>query len=105
MTKLYANHAGWTDVEPHEVVEVRTPNKMMIRLMDAKLDPTWKRDFHPGGFFGHTANDRTQRWFITENPAYPVFAIRKHKNGKWFDKHGGRYNIADEPYKFHDHNF
>ena len=103
--KLYANYCGYTDVEPYEVVEVRTANKMMIRAMDAKLDPTWKRDFHPGGFFGHTANDRDQRWFITPNPEAPVRAIRKHKNGKWFDKHGNRYAIDDHPIKFYDHNF
>jgi hypothetical protein len=102
---LYANYCGYTDVEPHEVVEVRTPNKMMIRHMNAERDPTWKMDFHPGGFFGHVANDQTQRWFITPNPDLPVFAIRKRKNGKWYDKHGGRYNIADKPHKFHDHNF
>jgi len=105
MTKLYANECGYNDVNPHEVVEVRTPGKMMIRRMETKLDPTWKMDFERGGFFGHVHNDRTQRWFITPDPTMPVRAIRKHKNGKWFDKHGTRYNIADEPYKFHDHNF
>ena len=104
MTQLYANKCGWTDVDPCEVVEVRTDNKMMIRHMTAERDPTWKMDFRPGGFFGHVANDRDQKWFIKPNPDLPVFAIRKHKNGKWFDKHGNRYSIADKPHKFHDHN-
>ena len=103
--KLYANELGWTDVEPHEVVEVRTANKMLIRRMAAKLDPDWKRDFHPGGFFGHTANDHEQRWFITPDPEAPVFAIRLRKNGKWFDKWGNHYAVGDTPRKFRDHNF
>jgi hypothetical protein len=101
----YANRICYTDVEPCEVVEVRTANKMLIREMDATLDPTWKREFHPGGFFGHTANDRSQRWFYSSNPANRVLAIRKHKDGRWYDSHGSRYSIADQPYKFYDHNF
>ena len=104
-TKLYANRCGYTDVDPFEVVEVRTAKKMMIRGMAAKLDPTWKRDFHPGGFFGHTANDRDQRWFITPDPVAPVFAIRQRKNGKWYDAHDNRYAVGDTPRKFYDHNF
>jgi len=103
--KLYANYCGYTDVNPYEVVEVRTENKMMVRAMDAVIDPAWKMDFYPGGFFGHVANDRDQKWIITANPANPVFAIRKHKNGKWFSKGGSRFNIADKPHKFYDHNF
>lgn len=104
-TKLYANYCGYTDVHPYEVIEQRTPNKMIIRPMDAVIDPTWKMDFEPGGFFGHVHNDRTQRWIITPDPNAPVRPIRKHKNGKWYDTGGGRYNIADKPHKFHDHNF
>lgn len=103
--KLYANRCGYTDVAPCEVVEVRTANKMLIRHMDAKRDPAWKMDFHPGGFFGHVANDRDQKWFITPDPDAPVFAIRKRKDGRWYDKWDNRYAIADQPHKFHDHNF
>lgn len=105
MTQLYANKCGYTDVDPCEVVQWRTENKVMIRHMNCERDPTWKMDFRPGGFFGHVANDRDQKWFITPNPDAPVFAIRKHKDGKWFDKHGNRYNLAKEPHKFHDYNF
>lgn len=101
----YANHIMYTDVEPFEVIEVKTPGKMVIREMDATLDPTWKREFYPGGFFGHTANDRSQRWFYASNPANRTVVIRKHKDGRWYDKHGGRYSLADAPYKFYDHNF
>jgi hypothetical protein len=104
MTKLYANELGWTDVTPYEVVEVRTENKMMIRRMATERDPTWKMDFHPGGFVGHVANDREQRWFITPDPEAPVFAIRLNKSG-WRDKWGNRYRVEDKPHKFHDHNF
>ena len=104
MTK-YANACGYTDVHPYEVIEIRTANKMIIRPMNAELDPTWQREFYPGGFCGHTANDRDQRWIITPNPEAPLRDIRKHKNGKWFDRFGQRYSIADQPYKFHDHNF
>ena len=74
----YANQCGYTDVEPFEVIEERTPTKLVVRGMDAELDPTWKPEFYPGGFFGHTANNRQQRWLITSNPEAPTRVVRKH---------------------------
>lgn len=104
MTK-YANQCGYTDVEPFEVINERTATKLVIRGMNAELDPTWKPEFYPGGFVGHTANNREQRWLITPNPEAPTRDIRKHKNGRWYDRYGNRYNVEDQPRKFYDYNF
>lgn len=48
----YANHIGWTDITPHEVTRKCTERKMMIRSMNAEINPNWKREFIPGGFLG-----------------------------------------------------
>ena len=106
-TKLYANRsAGTPTSDPFEVVEVRTAKKMMIRRDGRQArSGHGSATFTPGGFFGHTANDRDQRWFITPDPVAPVFAIRQRKNGKWYNTHDNRYAVGDTPRKFYDHNF
>jgi hypothetical protein len=101
---MYANHIGYSDINPHEVTKECTPRKKMIRYMDSELDPNWKRDFIPGGFLGHTVNNGGE-WIITSNPDAPEFAIRLNKKGQWMDKHGRRYLIADAPVKYYDYNF
>jgi len=104
-TGMYANQIGWTDVDPFEIVEVRTANKLMVRLMSSELDPSWKPEVVIGGFSGHTLNNHSQKWIITSNEKYKVFAIRKRKDGRWYDKYNNRYQISEEPSKFHDFNF
>jgi len=58
----------------------------------------------PGGFSAICINDRDQEWFITSDESAPVIRIRLGKRG-WKDKFGRRYELADEPVKFYDHNF
>ena len=50
-SKRYANMIGYTDVSPHEIVKRISDKTIEIRSMDAELDPSWKREVHPGGFF------------------------------------------------------
>ena len=99
----YANQFGYSDVSPCEVVKVISEKTIEIRYMDAEALP-WKREFHPGGFFGNTSNQNDQKWKITSNPENHVFRIRLGKNG-WKDKYGNRYKLADKPIKFYDFNF
>lgn len=100
----YANRLGWSDVEPFEVVKVISAKTMEIRSMNAEIDPEWKRDFQPGGFFGHTSNNSSQKWIITSDETQPVIRIRLGKKG-WKDANGNRYQLADQPRKFYDYNF
>jgi len=99
----YANQLGYSDVSPYEVVKVISEKTIEIRAMDTEALP-WKRDFHPGGFFGHTSNQEDQKWKITSNVNNPVFRVRLNKKG-WQDKYGGRYSLSDKPVKFYDYNF
>jgi hypothetical protein len=100
----YANMLGYTDVEPFEVVKIISDKTIEIRAMDSEALP-WKRDFHPGGFFGHTSNQSEQKWNITSNENNPVFRIRLSKNKGWKNAGGSRFQLADEPRKFYDFNF
>ena len=106
----FANHRGWSDWHAFEVLAAPKPGVLVIRGMEAKLDPTWKRDFHPGGFCGHTSNQGSQRYFYKSNPDRAPITIRQskakgRKNGKWFDKGGNEYVPDAQPYEFYDFNF
>jgi len=104
-SKRYANMIGYTDVSPHEIVKRISDKTIEIRSMDAELDPSWKREFHPGGFFGHTSNQNSQKWIITSNADNRVFRIRLSKNHGWRDANGQTYHLAESPRRFYDYNF
>jgi hypothetical protein len=99
----YANEFGYSDVRPFEIVKVVSDKTIEVREMSAKSLP-WDRDFHPGGFFGHTSNQNEQKWDIKSNEEGHTFRIRKGKNG-WKSAHGSKFIIAEEPRKFYDFNF
>lgn len=101
--KQYANHMGYSDVTPFEVIRQVTPKTIEIRRMDAVQDMSVKPTFHIGGFSAHS--DNAQKWIITSNEEYGIFRIRLHADGRWFDKHGHRYQLSDTPRKFYDYNF
>jgi hypothetical protein len=100
----YANHIGWSDVDPYEVVRVISEKTIEIREMDAKRDDSVKLEFIPGGFSAHCSNQSDQKWSITSNPENRVIRIRLGKKG-WKDAHGRRFALSDEPVKFYDYNF
>lgn len=102
---MYANKIGYSDVTPFEVVKACTVKKLIIREMETIIDETWKPDFHPGGFVGHVANNRDQKWIIKPLISGATVEIRQHKNGEWKDKYGNRYNLSNKPVKFYDYNF
>jgi len=98
----YANHYGWSDVNPYEVIRVVSEKCLEIREMDAEKDPSVVTGFVVGGFSAHS--DNAQEWFIKSNPNNPVIRIRLNKKG-WQDKYGKRFKLADKPVKFYDYNF
>ena len=104
-TDTYANHIGYSDVYPYEIIERRTDKKIIIRAMNSELDETWKPDIVLGGFVGHCVNNGEQRWIITSNEKMTPIVIRKHSDGKWYDKNKMRFSLSDEPCRHYDYNF
>jgi hypothetical protein len=100
----YANHIGWSDINPFEVVRRVSDITLEIREMHAVRGPSAPLKFIPGGFSAHCVNQHEQKWLITSDESAPVIRIRLGKRG-WKDKFGRRYKLADEPVKFYDYNF
>ena len=100
----YANHIGYSDVNPFEIIRRVSDKTLELRAMNAERDPSWNPDFVPGGFFGTVVNQSEQKWVIKSNEAGRTVRIRLGKQG-WKDAHGNRYQLSDEPVKFYDYNF
>ena len=100
----HANHSGWSDVHPYEIVRVVSPKTIEIRVMDAELDKNWKPEIIAGGFSGHCTNQGAQKWAYKSNPDYTVIRARLRKDG-YFHSANGRHVLSKTPYKFHDYNF
>lgn len=102
----YANHIGYTDINPFEVVRRVSDKTLEIRAMNAvRANPSEDMGFQPGGFVGHFSDQDKQRWAITSNPEARVIRIRLQKDGQWRSVHGERYALSDKPRKFYDYNF
>lgn len=100
----YANHYGYSDVNPFEVVKVISDKTIEVRAMDSEQDPSWVPNWRVGGFAGHCSNQQEQKWFIKSNPENPVVRIRLGKRG-WKDKHGRKFGLSEQPVRFYDYNF
>jgi hypothetical protein len=100
----YANEICYSDVNPFEIVKVVSDNIIEVREMKAEELP-WKKDFYHGGFFGHVANQKDQKWKITSNEDAPVYRAHKRKDGYFWSKSARKFRLANAPYKFHDYNF
>lgn len=101
----YANHYGYSDVTPYEVVRVISDKTIEIREMDAERDESVKLQWDVGGFCGHCVNQHEQKWNITRNESNPVVRIRLSAKKGWQDKHGRRFGLSEEPVRFYDYNF
>jgi len=102
----YANHIGYSDVNPFEIVRRVSDRTIEIRAMNAeRANPKEDMGFIPGGFVGHFADQHKQQWTITSNTEAPVTRIRLQKDGQWRCKHGQRFVLGVKPVKFYDYNF
>jgi hypothetical protein len=102
--QAFANHYGYSDINPFEVVRVISDKTIEVREMDAQRDESVQLEWAPGGFAGHCVNQRDQKWFIASNPSNPVIRIRLGVKG-WRDRHGRRFDLSDKPVRFYDYNF
>ena len=100
----FANHHGYSDVNPFEVIRVISDKTLEVREMEASRDTSVKLDFEAGGFSAHCLNQSEQKWLIASDPSKPVIRIRFGKLG-WKDAHGRRFSLSDHPRKFYDYNF
>ena len=105
ITQKFANHVGYSDVNPYEIVRVISDKTIEIREMTAERNPDWKPEWVTGGFAGHCTNQWEQLWNITPKEDGAVRRIRLSKNRCWRDADGRRYRLADAPEKFYDYNF
>ena len=103
VTYKYANHIGWSDVNPYEIVKVISDKTIEIRLMDSKKLP-WKAEWVEGGFAGHCTNQKDQKWDIVSNKDVPTVRARLRKDGYYHSSHG-KHLLGEEPRKFYDYNF
>jgi hypothetical protein len=103
VTYKYANHIGWTDVNPYEIVKVISDKTIEIREMKSEKLP-WKAEWVEGGFAGHCTNQRDQKWDIISDDDIPVIRARLRKDGYYHSAHG-KHLLGEEPRKFYDYNF
>ena len=101
----FANHIGYSDVDPFEVVRVVNDKTVDVRAMTATpAHTTDDLGFQSGGFVGHCSRQDKQQWDIATDATAPITRIRLGKSG-WRDAHGRKYQMADAPRKFYDYNF
>jgi len=105
MNHKYANHIGYSDVNPYEIVRVVSDKCLEVREMKAERDDSFKPEFIAGGFSAICTNQSEQEWFITPDDRNPIIRIRASKKKGWCDKYGHRFVISDEPVKYYDYNF
>lgn len=108
--KKYATYLGYTDREAYEVIRVVSENTLVVRELDAVLDPSYKPEFVPGGFSAVCTNDREQKWIFSSNENNRTYTIRRKKKQNLKDRElfgykSLRFVLADEPYKYYDYNF
>jgi|TARA_R110000751_G_scaffold290504_1_gene397173 hypothetical protein len=104
VTYKYANHIGYSDVNPYEIVKVISDKTIEIRIMDATRDKSWKPEVISGGFAGRCVNQHSQRWDIVSNDDVPTVRARLRKDGYYHSSHG-KHLLGEEPRKFYDYNF
>ena len=100
----FANHIGYSDVNPYEVVKVISKLTVEIRQMDTK-QTVFPKQFEIGGFSAHCSDNYNQEYIFTSRDNYPTIRIRWSKaNNRW--QHSGMtFRMSDTPEKFYDYNF
>ena len=106
--QAYATEWLWSDAHAYEVIEEKSEKVMLVRRMKATLKESAKEALHesfvPGGFFGHFNND-LQEWDFESDESNGIETIRKHKDGRWYNRSGMHFTIDAKPYERYDYNF
>jgi len=104
--KAYANHTGYSDVNPFEVIKVVSPICVEIRALNTK-QIRYPANVQVGGFSAHVVDNREgQKYEYSQNPDAPTTRIRWSKaKRQWQSASGNRYRMSNKPHKFYDYNF
>lgn len=92
----------WSDMEAYTVIK-KTAKTLTLRRCKATLDPNFKPDFVPGGFFGRVMNNSEQTYTYEEDEQGRViraFWSDVEKRYKW----QGLY-VSPGRHEFYDYNF
>jgi hypothetical protein len=90
----------FTDAHAHTVTRI-TRTTITIQRDVATGDPNWVRDFSPGGFMGHTANDRERSYTYAADPNGTTRSVRL--TGKGWRSLG--QTVSRGRREFYDSNF
>jgi hypothetical protein len=102
----------WTDRDAWEVINVISPRRVEIRELDSECIRKPK-DFHPGGFSGHFADNHSQQYKLTSNPDNRVKTLSWRAKAKRWAEVGqrtqyslfGLHKKGEQATKFYDYNF
>jgi len=86
----YAMRKMWSDVIPYEVIRKVSDKTLEVRQIIVRPAPD------------HTVN--AQHWIFESCPEGKCFRIRLGKKKGW-TAGGQRYELADQPYFYHDYSF
>lgn len=89
-----------SDIHAYEVVNVISDKCVEIRRLSAVCVKPPK-EFYPGGFSGHYADNHNQTWEFTQDEKAAVVRLRLDKKGWGL----GRYRMLDQPLEHYDYNF
>lgn len=100
----YANHRGYTDITPYEIVRWVSPKTIEIRGVGVELDPAWKPEFVGRGYSGICTNQQAQQWKYYKDSEAKTFRARLNKKGEWRSALG-LHILCDKPVKYYDYNY
>ena len=102
----HANHHGYSDSNPFEIVRVVSDKTIELRSMSAERAADWKPEIVAGGFFGHCTNNGNQSkaWVIKSDPEGYKVRARLQKDGSWKSSQG-RHSLHTAAIKHYDYNF
>lgn len=101
----HANHHGYSDVTPYEIIKKVSDKTLDIRRMKYELLNMDELKFHAGGFMAHCSNMRDQKYSYESDTSEDLVRVRLRKDGNYYDKYGARYILNDQPIRFYDFNF
>jgi len=102
----------YTDRDAWEVIEIISPRRIKIRELDSECIRKPK-EFYPGGFCGHYADNHSQEYKLTSNPNNKIKVLSWRSKAKRWSEVGqntryskfGLHQKGEQAIKFYDYNF
>lgn len=99
----YVTECMYSDAHAYKVVGKTACTVDVVEVL-VSPDPEWtsKKEFHPGGFHGHTSNQSEQTWLF-KGFSEVTKRLRRNKKGKLVYK--GTKFAENRATEFYDYNF